>query len=348
MDKATCREGDGNPVLARGWCSRCYQAAKAHDGDPHAGGPRKTGRERSKCKIETCPEPVAGQGWCGTHYSNFRRHGDPEWTPEGTQHRRYDLDDSFFDNVDTEAKAYWLGFINADGCVQAGAIGTAGWQRHSLYVKLMASDSGHLEKMKADMSAESPVFVHPQRGNTEITLSSMHLVESLIRLGVTPRKSLTATPWDGPDHLMRHYWRGMVDGDGTIVKHSDRDNKWQLRLIGSRAVVEAFRAWAAPICGSSAKVYPKVNIFSWTAGGLASPQALARELYAGSTVYLDRKYELANQLMAAPILRRERDGSQCSAGNCEAEAEVKGMCRKDYGNKLRREDRAAGRAERAA
>lgn len=301
MAKGTCKEGDGNPVLARGWCSRCYQAAKAHNGDPHAGGPRKTGRTRSKCKIKTCPEPVAGQGWCAEHYSNFRRHGDPEWAPEGTQHRKYGLDDSFFDSVDTEAKAYWLGFINADGCVQAGPVGTAGWQRHALSVKLKASDAGHLEKMKADIAAESPVVVSLQRDKADIVLSSIRLCESLIRLGVTPRKSLTATPWDGPAELMRHYWRGMVDGDGTIVRHADPRDKWQLRLLGSEAVVEAFRAWAAPICGSTARVRPKVNIFSWTAGGLASPQAVARELYAGSTVYLDRKYERAHQLMAVPV-----------------------------------------------
>jgi hypothetical protein len=233
----------------------------------------------------------------------YLRHGDP-----GGGRHAYRLDDGFFDSIDTEAKAYWLGFVNADGCVQAGKVGANGWQRHSLSVKLKASDAGHLEKLKADVSAESPVL--PVRGRTaaeaaaEITLSSVRLTGALIRLGVTPRKSLTATPWNGPDHLMRHYWRGMVDGDGTIVKHPGRDDKWHLRLLGSEACVEAFRIWASAVSGSAAKKYPKGSIWSWTAGGLASPQALARELYGGSTVYLDRKHELARRLMAAPIRHR--------------------------------------------
>lgn len=221
--------------------------------------------------------------------------------------QRYSFDDAYFDSVDTEAKAYWLGFVTADGCVHAGPIGTSGWQRHSLVVKLKASDTGHLEKLKVAMAAENPVYPVPQRTSgkpaVEIALSSPHLTDSLIRLDVTPQKSLTATPWNGPDQLMRHYWRGMFDGDGTIVKHAD-DRNWHLRMLGTDAVVEAFRSWAVALTGSAAKKYPKANIWSFTLGGLASPQILAREMYGGSTVYLDRKYELAHQLMAVPVRHR--------------------------------------------
>lgn len=255
------------------------------------------------CSIKGCEDPEHARRWCKKHHARWQRHDDPE----GGRYR-YRLDEAYFDIIDTEAKAYWLGFITADGCVSAGPVGANGWQRHQLSVKLKGSDAGHLEKLKADLSAENPVRVMPQRGSVvgaaEIALTSAHLVESLIRLGVTPRKSLTVTPWSGPDDLMRHYWRGVFDGDGTIVKHPDRRDKWHLRLLGTETSMEAFRLWAVAVTGSAAKVYPKGNIWSWTAGGLASPQALAREMYGGATVYLDRKYELAQQLMAAPIRHR--------------------------------------------
>lgn len=258
------------------------------------------------CSIKTCPDAAHCRGWCNAHYVRWQRHGDPE----GGRHR-YRLDDAYFDVIDTEAKAYWLGFIAADGCVQAGPAGTAGWQRHELSVKLKASDAGHLEKLKADLAAENPVRFDPQVTSgypaAGISFNSRQLVESLIGLGVTPRKSLTLTPWDGPGHLMRHYWRGVFDGDGTIVRHPrlERD-KWHLRLLGTEACMEAFRLWAAAICGTEALKYPKGNIWSFTMGGLASPQLVARELYGGATVYLDRKHELAVQLMAAPVRHRSR------------------------------------------
>lgn len=353
MAKGICKVEDPpcpDPILSGDYCSKHYQKWRKY-GDPLA--VRPVGRPKGidpGCSIQDCPNPHYGLTWCVKHWTASRRHGDPEWAPEGTVHRKYDLDDSFFDVIDTEAKAYWLGFITADGCVQAGAVGTAGWQRHSLSVGLKPSDAGHLEKLKADLAAENPVLVSPQVAS--ITLSSIHLTGSLVRLGVTPRKSLTATPRDGPGHLMRHYWRGMFDGDGSLVKVASAKrsslNKWALMLCGSEACVQAFQAWAAPVCGSAAKVVRTGNICRWTAGGLASPQALARELYDGSTVYLDRKHELALQLMAAPVLRRDRDGQPCSAEGCDAEAEVKGMCKNDYVNQWRKAKRAAARAERAA
>jgi hypothetical protein len=299
-DPCTIEECE-KPILGRGWCSMHYARWQKY-GDPlHE--TRRYVKHGDKCNVEDCPEAGRTRGWCTGHYMRWLRHGDPE----GGRYR-YRLNEEFFDSIATEAKAYWLGFITADGCVRAGRAGANGWQVNQLYVKLKAPDAGHLEKLRADLAAEAPVLFVPQAGQAgpaaAIAFSSVHLTQSLIRLGVTPRKSLTATPWGGPAHLMRHYWRGMFDGDGTIVKHPDQRGKWHLRFLGSEACVEAFRAWGAPISGSAAKKYPKGNIWSWTAGGLASPQALVRELYGGATVYLDRKYELALQLMAAPIRHR--------------------------------------------
>jgi len=168
------------------------------------------------CTIPRCPDLVHARDWCKAHYTRWRRHGDPL----GGRHN-YALDDGYFDSIDTEGKAYWLGFITADGCVQTGTVGANGWLRNQLSVKLKESDAGHLEKLKSALSAESPVRLVPQAtlssGAAEIAVTSGRLVESLISLGVGPRKSLSVQPWIGPDELMRHYWRGMVDGDGTLV-----------------------------------------------------------------------------------------------------------------------------------
>lgn len=258
------------------------------------------------CSVERCPELARKRDWCSSHYERWRRHGDPE----GGRYN-YAIDESYFDNIDTEAKAYWLGFITADGCVAAGPVGANGWQRNQLSVKLKASDAGHLEKLKSAMSAGSPVrFLQTGKPSAaaEIAVTSEHLVRSLIRLGVTPRKSLTVEPWTGPVELMRHYWRGLVDGDGTIVRHPGERDKWRITLLGTRAIVEGFRQWAAPLCASAAESHPKNNIWSWTIGGLAAPQSVARELYGDATVFLDRKHALARQLMAVPARHRSRCG----------------------------------------
>jgi len=56
--------------------------------------------------------------------------------------------------------------------------------------------------------------------------------------GITPRKSLTAIP-DSRLINNRHFWRGMLDGDGTIFIDS-RDKLLTLGLLGTKDVCQKF------------------------------------------------------------------------------------------------------------
>lgn len=44
----------------------------------------------------------------------------------------------------------------------------------------------------------------------------------LLRIGLTPRKSLTLGPIDVPPALLSHLVRGLLDGDGSIINHVTR------------------------------------------------------------------------------------------------------------------------------
>lgn len=233
----------------------------------------------------------------------------------------------YFDSVDTPEKAYWLGFITADGCVSSVK------HHYRVDIKLMESDAGHLEKLRSAVSAEGTVRFSPRRGvagpAAALWLSSRHFVESLAALGVGPRKSLTVKPWDGPAGLMPHYWRGMFDGDGCISRSSVRKT-WLVSLCGSKACVDAFAEWGSGVCGSDARARFVSNIWYWNVSGVAMPQALIRELYRDAAVYLDRKHDLARQLLAQPILSRSWRGQECAEADCGKEATVMGMCQTHY------------------
>jgi hypothetical protein len=267
---------------------------------------------------------ASGRGYRNAHYKKWRRYGDPLTV---TRRGRYAFDDHFFDLIDTEEKAYWLGFIAADGCVPGGK------RPNRLMVKLKESDSGHLEKLKSALGASHPLLFSARRGvagpTAALTVASPHLVQSLRVLAITPRKSMTLVPWDGPRELMRHYWRGLFDGDGSIGKYGARE-KWWLTLVGSEACMFAFANWARPICGTTSAPRFASGVWRWSVRGLAAPQALARELYGDASVYLDRKYGLALQLLERPILSRSWRGQQCDKGGCEAGAEVMGLCKTHY------------------
>ncbi len=135
--------------------------------------------------------------------------------------------------------------------------------------------------------------------------NSIPLTRALGALGVTPRKSATAIPWDGPADLMPHYWRGMVDGDGGMGRFRCRPSsatiQWSIHLTGSRACVEAFARWAGGICGSRAQPRPhkhSMDCWYWIVGGNRMTPIVVRELYGNCTVSLDRKQALADTILA--------------------------------------------------
>lgn len=63
--------------------------------------------------------------------------------------KRYDVNDNYFENIDTEEKAYWLGFLYADGYVRAIKCKDGLTNRFGeLKLKLSINDKEHIELFK--------------------------------------------------------------------------------------------------------------------------------------------------------------------------------------------------------
>lgn len=207
----------------------------------------------------------------------------------------------FFDVIDTPEKAYWLGFISADGCIVA----TARYPEGShLAVQLAARDRGHLLKLKTALAANAGVHTRAVDGSssglTSLSVGSRRLTQALLALGITPRKSATLEPWDGPADLMPHYWRGMMDGDGSLARKSG--DLFTVFLCGSEAVIQAFTKWASEVCGTKAKPYTHSNIWYIAVSGRYQVPKLVRALYEDAPVSLDRKQEIADRILKAADL----------------------------------------------
>ena len=212
-------------------------------------------------------------------------------------HRIYALNESYFDVIDTEEKAYWLGFIAADGCVYRDALG----------VCLDEGDAEHLEKLRAALASEQPLrlLTDPRHGNrtSRLQIHSQRLTGGLMAAGIIPAKSFTLLPWAGPPELLRHYWRGVVDGDGSVGK--DGRGEWFVRLVGSRAMAQGFADFVAERTGWQRKeARPHKTIWHVGYVGVSIPQAIATVLYKGATTFLDRKKATADELLAVVPLRK--------------------------------------------
>jgi hypothetical protein len=202
---------------------------------------------------------------------------------------KYALDYGYFDEISDERRAYWLGFITADGYIRDAD------QRSALVVDLKVGDSGHLQSLCDDLRSDRPILF--ARSEAIVAFNSKQIVAALGRHGVRPCKSATIEPWNGPAELMPHYWRGLFDGDGCLHRQSGT-RKWTLNVVGSQACVTAFAGWARTVCGSNAAVRPLAGCYGWAVGGTLKPQMLAEALYANAEIALPRKRALADELLA--------------------------------------------------
>ncbi len=223
--------------------------------------------------------------------------------------RVYSCDHNFFDTIDTEAKAYWLGFIMADGCVT---------DRNRMKVAIAASDVGHVEKLRTALRSNHPIRItHSEGGfsphdSAEFSIRSDALVAGLAAHGVSERKSLTATPPTLPPDMTRHFWRGMVDGDGYITS-TDRAGRlrWGMGLTGSLSTAEAFAVFVGSVCGTKAAPRRNHSIWTVTVAGNTKARTVMDHLYSDATVYLDRKmarYREAVVSIAAPRRKSAKRG----------------------------------------
>jgi hypothetical protein len=226
----------------------------------------------------------------------------------GETHRKYAVDETFFDVIDTEAKAYWLGFLTADGTIGDNHI-TLGLQEQ---------DVPHLHKFTDSLQSNHPIDLRESsiKGKTyrygQVHIGSMRLALALRQLGVGERKSFVVCPCELiPDGLLPHYWRGVFDGDGFIISARSREvgaMKWSIGLVGNVAMVKGFDAFVQQYVKTQAVIRPHSRIFMIRYEGVAVPQSVIRLLYRDATISLDRKQKLANDIQQTLVQRVDRSG----------------------------------------
>ncbi len=218
-------------------------------------------------------------------------------------HRKHTVDHHFFQDIDTEAKAYWMGFIAADGCVK---------ENGTLSVLLSQKDKGHLETLNRTLSSSYPIgnydygyesLCHGQRVTTgpscSLQIRSHQLTQDLTRHGITPRKTWSLRWPLLALALERHFLRGYVDGDGCFSRFIPHCGSPSIAfsLIGNEPFLIDCQRLLVSRCGlpTNKLVYarPGVNesrVLSYH--HRERVERIAQFLYDNSTLSLARKREV--------------------------------------------------------
>lgn len=201
----------------------------------------------------------------------------------GDARRTNQIKEDIFDTI-TEESAYWIGFILADGNVYHPRN-----KSKTLNIGLAERDWEHLEKFKRFIGSNKQLYYN--KTGVFISFYSNRIVEKLAEFGIIPRKSRIAKVPEGLKNN-RHFWRGMVDGDGWISKR--QDGSTVLGLCGTLDVVCGFRRFiefAGRYIASipSIKPYQKTP-YCWEVKYSGSyVRNLLNILYPPNCISLDRK-----------------------------------------------------------
>lgn len=223
----------------------------------------------------------------------------------GINKSKYTYNQNYFENINSADKAYWLGFIAADGYVVFKD--TSEYRNYELGVELQYRDRNHLKlfnkslcgNVQVDSRERISYFDPSQTHHTAfIRLYSKKLVEDLINHGIAPNKSTTINfIYITPD-LMSHFIRGYFDGNGCVCI----DNKQKKTIscdftCGSENFATGLREHLHTLGINSFMLHEKENVYRVYVKGVENVHNFLCYIYQHADVYyLPRKYNKASTL----------------------------------------------------
>lgn len=217
-------------------------------------------------------------------------------TTFGNHYRWYSHNYNYFDNIDTEHKAYWLGFLFADGYISNKSKNCG---EDAFGICISKKDKIMLESFLKDIEATNPIIKSPHYGTQyedclRVQLTSQKTVDDLQRHGCVKNKTLILEPPKEIDNnFIYDFIRGFFDGDGGFCI---ADNKYY--QISFTSTFEMC-SWLKEIfeCGSVIKDKRTENTWYFKIGGNRQVIKICNLLYKNSTIFLPRKYNIYKELL---------------------------------------------------
>ena len=209
-------------------------------------------------------------------------------------HRLQTFNENMFERIDTEEKAYWLGFLFADGSM-------SNKKRASLELSLQLSDSSHIEKFIKFLQCDR--FVKTDNFRCRFSVSSKKIYNDLTLLGCTSTKSFTIQFPKLNSDLIRHFIRGYFDGDGSIVKSKKEDMYYTSVSLCSgssdfiKQIIIEFNQHTNSHCKQTGYKRPNAELYIICLKNTLCIKFL-NWLYQDASIYLNRKYDRYNNSIA--------------------------------------------------
>lgn len=147
----------------------------------------------------------------------------------------YPRNEYYFNQINTKEKAYWLGFLYADGCVHS----------NNNEISINITDNEHVEKFKQAIGAinHKTTITNDKRWKNAKTLYQFSIKDAqlhsdLEKWGCVPQKSLKIEKIPNiPRDFISHFIRGYFDGDGSL-HFLQGTNNFRISFVGTKSFLQ--------------------------------------------------------------------------------------------------------------
>lgn len=214
-----------------------------------------------------------------------------------SKYGKYYINPNYFDLIDNEWRAYWLGFMYADGWV--------GSNGNSVGFSLQRKDEYHIDRFRQSLQCDNPIYQYESKGfnktegrvfsQSSLTVNNQKLNSDLQKHGCVNKKSLVLKPPVIKSDLVRHFVRGYFDGDGW-VSMNEKHMSFEVGFIGTYEMMEYIRDYLQSQGVSLAtiekdKKYGSSNTYTIRYGSLLDNEKIFNLFYYHCNIFLKRKFE---------------------------------------------------------
>jgi hypothetical protein len=223
-----------------------------------------------------------------TIYDVIKRNGREKIIPN----KKNTVNHDYFENIDTDEKAYWLGFLYADGYVRM-----KNNRSGELKLKLKFSDRSHIEKFRESIKSTHKILDFYSKVSVEgvehtshcssISIYSTKMVSDLFKHGCLNNKTFKIKMPNIDIELYPSFIRGYFDGDGCITL---RGGSGTCIITSNYDFLDELKNYLG-----YGVLKKRKNIYDLTFYKKESIEKFYNMIYKNKSQFLNRKFEIFNK-----------------------------------------------------
>ena len=212
------------------------------------------------------------------------------------KHWRQTFNENYFDIIDSSSKAYLLGFLYADGCINKNNV---------VSFTIHEDDKEILEMYVSELHATNEITRIKGKPHVRISFCSKHMCNTLINMGCGHNKTNSLSFPNIPEQYKYDFIRGFMDGDGCICLTKRGNYKYiSLSFTGTLEMLAKLKT----IFDINNEITFYRNAYSLHISKTEDVLTILNNIYNNAELYMTRKFKKYQEYCE---YAQKKDGELC-------------------------------------